>query len=280
VPPRDGEGTPPGNDDELLAKVIPLRRRGTDPAEPQILADEPRGVSDPPEDPPALIEWSIWEPPPAELNWRERKPPALKVLADEPGGVSDPQDPPAPGEWSIWDPSPPPLRRRQTPEAAGSAGARAVGPHVRRRPASRFIGAMAVAAGTITAAAALAVVALERPSGPASQRASSGLQASRPSSTGLAKSAPSPPHRSTAARAGSHRRPAGRTAKTTSTAPKLAAVAAVAAVGGVPGTVQYRAPTGSSPTPTSASSPPAESTPAPKGASATASASHEFGFEP
>lgn len=276
MPPRDGEGTPPGNDDELLAKVIPLRRRGTDPVEPQILADEPRGAPDPPEDPPVLIEWSIWEPPPAELNWRERKPPSLKILADEPGGVSDPQDPPAPGEWSIWDPSPPPPRRRQTPDAAGSAGAHAVGPHVRRRPPSRFIGAMAATAGTITAAAALALalVALQHPSGPASQPASSGLQASRPSATGLAKSAPSPPHRSTAARVGSHRRPAGRTAKTTSTAPKLAAV------GGVSGTVQYRATTGPSPTPTSASSPPAESTPAPKGASATASASREFGFEP
>ena len=102
------------------------------------------------------------------------------------------------------------------------------------------------------------------------------LQASRPSSTGLAKSTPSRPHRSTAARAGSRRGPAERTAKATSTVPKLAAVGAG---GGVSATVQYVAPTGPSSTPTSASPPPAETTPAPKEGSPTASASREFGFE-
>ena len=161
---------------------------------------------------------------------------------------------------------------------AGSSGARAVGPRVRRRPASRFIGAVAVAAGTITAAAALALglLALDRAPGPTSQRATSALQARRPSSTGLAKSTPSRPHRSTAARAGSRRGPAERTAKATSTVPKLAAVGAG---GGVSATVQYVAPTGPSSTPTSASPPPAETTPAPKEGSPTASASREFGFE-
>ncbi len=197
---------------------------------------------------------------PARLNWRERKPAALKVLADEPGDLSGSQDPPASGEWSIWDPSPPPLRRRKASDSGRSSGARAVGPRVRRHPPSRFIGAVAVAVGTITAAAALALglLALDHSSGPPSQRASSALQASRPSSTGLAKSTPPRPHRSTAARAGSHRGPAERTSRATNRVPKLAAVGAGR---GVSATVQYVAPTGPSPTPTSASPPPAETAP-------------------
>jgi hypothetical protein len=89
VPQRDGEGTPPDGDDELLAKVIPLRRRGGEPPAAQILADEPRGTPDPPEGAPTPIEWSIWEPPPAELRPREREPPAREILGDEPRGASD-----------------------------------------------------------------------------------------------------------------------------------------------------------------------------------------------
>ncbi len=276
MPPRDGEGTPPGNEDELLAKVIPLRRRGTGSNEPRILADEPRRAPGPPEDPPELTEWSIWEPLPAKLNWRERKPLTLRVLADEPGGLSDPPDPLTSAEWSIWDRSPPPLRRRKAPDTGRISGAREVGHRVRRR---RFIRTVTVAAATTSTAAALALglVAPERAPGPTSQRATSGLQASRPSATRPAKSTPSRPHRSATARAGSHRRrPGGRTAKTRDTVSKLAAVGAG---GGVSATVQYRPPTDPSPTTASASPPPAGSAPAPTEGSATASASREFSFE-
>ena len=276
MPPRDGEGSPPGSDDELLAKVIPLRRRGSEPIEPQILADEPRRAPGPREDPPQLTEWSIWEPLPAQLKWRERKPPALRILADEPGGLSDSQDPPAHGEWSIWDRSPPPLRRRKAPDSGRAPGAHAVGHHV---PHRRLIRTVPVMAATIAAAAALALglVALDRASGPTPPRATSGPQASRPSAMRPANSTPSRPHRSRAALAGSHhRRPPGHTAKTTSTASKLGAVGTG---GSVSATMQHHPPTGPSPTTTSASSPPAESTPAPAESSATASASREFSFE-
>ena len=275
MPPRDGEGTPPGNDDELLAKVIPLRRRGTEPVEPQILADEPRHTPGPPEDPPELTEWSIWEPLPAKLNWRERKPPSLRVLADEPGGLSDSHDPLASGEWSIWDRSPPPLRRRKAPDTGRASGAGAVGHHIARRG---LIRTAAVAAATICGAAlALGFVTPDGAPAPTSQRTTSGLQASRPNATPLPKSTASRSRRSTAARARSHhRRPPGRTSKTTSTVPGRAAVFTASDVSA---TVQYRPPTSPSHTTTSTSSPPTKSTRAPTEGSAAASASREFSFE-
>src|ERR1017187_10631474 len=83
VAPRDGEGTPPDNDEKLRAKVIPLRRRGGEP--PESLTDESGREPDPPENPPPPGEWSIWEPIPAGLAWRERKPVTPQILADEPG---------------------------------------------------------------------------------------------------------------------------------------------------------------------------------------------------
>lgn len=280
MPPRDGEGTPPDNDDELLAKVIPLRRRRGEPVAPQILADEPGGVSDPPEDPPAPVEWSIWEPLPAELRWRERKPVTLHILADEPGrGFEPPKPPSAPVEWSIWDPAPPPLRRRAPPDAAWSAGTHAGGPPIlgRRRP-RRLIGAVAA---TVTAAVALASVlgVLHGQAGPAPQRASSGLQASQPigGSSGLAAQPSSARRRPTATHAGTHRKPAGGPAtKTTSKVPKLVPTGSGV---GVPAAVQYRSPKVESPTNSSTSPPAAEDTSTPNASSASASASHEFGFE-
>jgi hypothetical protein len=279
VPPRDGEGTPPDNDDELLAKVIPLRRRRGEPA--QNVADELGGASDPPEDPPPVGEWSIWEQLPAELRWRERKPVTLHILADEPGhGFERPEPPSAPGEWSIWDPMPAPLPRRPAPDAARSAGAQAGGPPTRGlRRSRRLIAPVAAAAGTAIAAVALASVlgVLHGQSRPTPQRASSGLQASKQiqGSSGLAAQPTSPRHRSTATHPGSRRRTAGEPkAKTTSKAPKLVPSGSG---GGVSATVQYRSAASQSPTSASTSPAPAEGTATPNATSA--SASREFGFE-
>jgi hypothetical protein len=155
VPPRDGEGAPPDGSDQLLAKIIPLRRRAGEPKGPQILVDEPRRASEPQEHPPAASEWSIWEPPPDELRLPEREPPAPSILKTEPARASDPsEDPSGSSEWSVWDRPPAHLGLRRGGDAARFAGPRA---RVRRRrPSRRRIGAAAAAAMTATAAAALA----------------------------------------------------------------------------------------------------------------------------
>ena len=246
--PRDGEGIPPDTDDGLLAQVIPLRRRGGEGAAPKILADEPRRP------------------------------------ADEGDGVFDPpEDPSVPAERSIWDPAPPPLRRRASPEPVRFARARTrltdiLGGQTR----ARLIGAAVAVAGTLGVAALLvfALGALHGQSRPTAQHAiSAGLQASRPKdgSAGLATRPSSPPHRSSTEHAGSHRRPPTvATVKTTSTVPKFVPNGSGV---GVPATVQYHSPAVQSPTGASAAPPAAESSPAPKGSSASASASREFGFE-
>lgn len=269
VPPRDGEGNPL-DDDELLAKVIPLRRRGR---EPRILRDEP-GVSERPENPPAPVQWSIWDPLPPELRRRERKPATLHILADEPGGgLAQPGAPSATGEWSIWDPAPPPRPRRHAPDAGRSAG-----PPVRglRRP-RRLVRATAATIGTIAVAVALASVlgVLRGQSRPTPQRASSGLPASRSNggSSGVAAQPSSPPRRGMAA----HARPAqGRTTKTRTKAPKLVQSGPGVTVSRA---VRYQLATVQSPTAQSPSPPPAENTTSPDASSASANASREFGFE-
>ncbi len=63
----DGEGFGSDPGEELVARVIPLRRRGESP---RVLADEPRPPSSPPEDEPARGERSVWDPPPGELRRR------------------------------------------------------------------------------------------------------------------------------------------------------------------------------------------------------------------
>ncbi len=63
----DGEGFSSDPGEELVAKVIPLRRRGESP---RVLADEPRPPSNAPEDEPARGERSVWDPPPGELRRR------------------------------------------------------------------------------------------------------------------------------------------------------------------------------------------------------------------
>jgi hypothetical protein len=270
VPPRDGEGTPPGSDDELLAKVIPLRRRG-EPVAPRILADEPRDVPHGLEDPSAVGEWSIWDPTAAEPNRRGFE---LRVLADEPRGAPGPL---VAGEWSIWDSVPPPLRRAAAADAAHSPGTHSDGGHVLgwRRP-RQLVGA--VTAATIIAAASLvlALGALHRGPGPTSLRASSGLQAGGPSSARRAKGSVLHDRRSRGAAAGSHRRSSAPRTKASRKAPR---VTSNSAGGGASTTVRYVASTVQSPTYTATSSPPAESTPPPQGYSATASAAREFGFE-
>jgi len=248
IVPRDGEGIPPNTDDGLLAQVIPLRRRGGEDATPQILADEPRRP------------------------------------ADELDGVFDPtEDPSVPAERSIWDPAPPPLRRRPSPDPVRFARARArLTDILGCQTPARFIGAAVAVAATIAVAAllVLALAVLRGQSGPPAQHAiSAGLQASRSKggSEGLATRPSSPPHRSSTARTGSHRRPAtAATAKATSTVPKFVATGSGV---DVPETVQYHAPAVQSPAGSSAAPPAAESSPAPKGSSASASASREFGFE-
>ncbi len=246
--PRDGEGIPPSTDEELLAQVIPLRRRGGEGGAPQILADEPRR-------------------PASELD-----------------GVFDPpENPSVPAERSIWDPAPPPLRRRPSANPIRFARARTRLTDILGRQArARFIGAAIAVAGTIGVAAFLVfgLGALRGHAGPPAQHAiSAGLQASRSAdgSEGLATRPSSPPHRVTTAHTGSHRRPPpAATAKTASAAPKF--VPASSGVG-VPATIQYHSPAVQSPTGASAPPPIAESSPAPKGSSASASAGREFGFE-
>ena len=277
MPPRDGEGSPPGSDDELLAKVIPLRRRGGEPVVPRILADEPRDVREGLEDPSAPGEWSIWDPTPAEVNRPGSELRQLRLLADEPGAAPDPL---VSGVWSIWDSAPPPLRRAAAADVTRSPGTRRDGRHVRgwRRP-GRLVGAVAAATGTIVAAASLvlALGALHRGPGQTSLRASSGLQAGGPSSAGLAKGSALHDRSSRADGAGSHRRaPARHAAKASRRAPR---VASNSAGGGVSTTVRYVAPTVPAATYTATSSPPVESTPRAQEYSATARAAREFGFE-
>jgi hypothetical protein len=246
--PHDGEGIPPSTDEELLAQVIPLRRRGVEDPAPWILADEPRRP------------------------------------AEEPDAVFDrPEDPSMPAERSIWDPAPPPLRRRPSPNPIRFARVSArLTDILGRQTRARFIGAAVAVAGTIGVATLLVLAfgVLRGQSGPAAQHAiSAGLQASRSKdgSAGLATRPSSPAHRTTAARAGSDRRPAvAITARTTSTAHKLAPSGSGT---GVSATIQYRAPTAQSPTAASTSPPAVESSPAPKERSASASVSREFGFE-
>ncbi len=68
MPPRDGDGT--AGDDELVAQIIPLRRRAGPIAPAQSPDRRPREVLAPPLDPPAPTERSVWGQPMPELRRR------------------------------------------------------------------------------------------------------------------------------------------------------------------------------------------------------------------
>lgn len=72
MPPRDGNGGSTGSEDELVAKIIPLRRRGPEAHEPRSHVPEHGSDDrvDSPEDPPLLAERSVWEQPTVELRRR------------------------------------------------------------------------------------------------------------------------------------------------------------------------------------------------------------------
>jgi hypothetical protein len=311
VAPGDGEWAPPDRGDELVAKVIPLRRRGDGPKAPEILADEPHRSSEAHEHPPAPSEWSIWQRPPEELRLREREPAPPPILRKDPARAADPsQGPPGPSEWSVWGLPPAHLDLRRAGDAARVVGRRA---RLRgRRPSRRHTAAAAAAAVLATAAVALTLYmgALEGQPGPVSERASSGLHANRPTSSypGLRKHSVSRPHRSAAAPRRSRRnRRARHTAGSAGSTPEFAAAGTGS---GVSATVRYQPTTSQSPSETATSPPtetgssppaerssshptettasppaqttsppPAESTPPAQESSATASANREFGFE-
>jgi hypothetical protein len=269
VPPRDGEGTPPGSDDELLAKVIPLRRLG-EPVAPRVLAEEPCGAAaEGSEGPSAASEWSIWEPLPAELNWPERKPAVLRVLAEEPAGAGDPL---VAGEWSIWDSVAPPLRRAGAGNAAPGARARAFRA---RRPDWLLSGVAAATATTIVLVSlGLGIGAWSGERGLSSLQAGSGLPASR-LNTPVAPTRSGLQHRGSSAAAGGSRqklraRHPGRGASKASRA---------SSSGGSLETVRYVVPSVQRPTYTTTSAPAAQSAPPPREEPATAKATREFGFE-
>jgi hypothetical protein len=72
VPPRDGNGGSTGSEDELVAKIIPLRRRGPEAHEPRSCVPErgSEGRVESREDPSPLAERSVWEQPTVELRRR------------------------------------------------------------------------------------------------------------------------------------------------------------------------------------------------------------------
>jgi hypothetical protein len=77
VPPRDGDGISSDADGELLAQIIPLRRRQSEPGAPEILADEPAGPLEGPEAlPSSSVERSVWDQPSVDLRRRAPNGPA------------------------------------------------------------------------------------------------------------------------------------------------------------------------------------------------------------
>ena len=74
-PPEDEHSA---GGDQLLAQIIPLRRRENEPEETDLSPITPRGrapagVFDPPEDPEPAEGYSVWEQP-IEPGWISRRP--------------------------------------------------------------------------------------------------------------------------------------------------------------------------------------------------------------
>lgn len=65
TPPRDGDG-----DGEMVAQIIPLRRRAGPIAPPRSPDRRPREVLDPPREPPPAAERSVWDQPTTKLRRR------------------------------------------------------------------------------------------------------------------------------------------------------------------------------------------------------------------
>jgi hypothetical protein len=83
VPPRDGDRSSTDTDGELLARVIPLRRRESEPDEPlQSQPFEPELVDtfDVAPEPSSPLERSVWDQPITELRRRETQSPARASL--------------------------------------------------------------------------------------------------------------------------------------------------------------------------------------------------------
>ncbi len=86
TPPRDGDG-----DGEMVAQIIPLRRRAGPIAPPRSPDHRPREVLAPPREPPAATERSVWDQPTTEL--RRRPIPESVWSADAPAPGAHPQGP-------------------------------------------------------------------------------------------------------------------------------------------------------------------------------------------
>lgn len=243
VPPRDGDGISIDTDGELLAQIIPLRRRTSEPYAPEILADEPADPLDGPDALPlSAVERSVWEQPSGQL--RRRAPKA--------------------GPASRWP----------------AADTRLPG---RRRLAHLLTGAAAVAAvGAIAVVVALALGGAAGRSGSRPQKyAASGLT-SRVGAAGLTGRDTSRPRRSAAAHHPTHpRRPAAATARERSTRSKSAAPPSTSG-SSVPAPEPAPAdnvPAASSPQQETQSAPATHYTPVSEPSAESASVNREFGFE-
>jgi hypothetical protein len=83
VPPRDGDRSSTDTDGELLAQVIPLRRRENelDELQGQPFAPQPADTFDVAPEPSSPLERSVWDQPITELRRRETQSPARASLA-------------------------------------------------------------------------------------------------------------------------------------------------------------------------------------------------------
>jgi hypothetical protein len=86
MPPRDGDGISIDTGDELVAQIIPLRRRAPEADEPQLYGKEPEGsedVVDLLQSQSSSAERSVWDQPIVELHRRET--PRATWLGVKPG---------------------------------------------------------------------------------------------------------------------------------------------------------------------------------------------------
>jgi hypothetical protein len=239
VPPRDGDP-----DGELLAQVIPLRRREREPSAREILADEPAVPLDGPETPPPSVERSVWDQPIVEL--RRRAPDGSRSTGGAPAAVT-----------------PVRVRRVLARLLAGAAAAAAAG-------------AIAIIGGFAHGGAA------GRPASTAPQKYAESRLGPRPGVAGLGARASSRSHRSATAHQPTHRRRAA--APTAGAPRAVSRSAAPSLTAGSRTPIQEVAttdstPSSSSPQPVVQSAPAANYTPISRPSAESASVNREFGFE-